>query len=114
MAAISEQPSKSSGEPPNAEENSSSPLGWKSFDMRAVVAATEDLLQFILSEKGLRVRVFLLRDIIKATDVLMQDKVVECIPNEKLEARETSESEVSKFISLIRFIFFKWHKYISS
>ncbi|KAB1204767.1 hypothetical protein CJ030_MR8G027386 [Morella rubra] len=93
MAAISEQPSKSSGEPPNAEENSSSPLGWKSFDMRAVVAATEDLLQFILSEKGLRVRVFLLRDIIKATDVLMQDKVVECIPNEKLEARETSESE---------------------
>ncbi|XP_062163211.1 uncharacterized protein LOC133870166 isoform X2 [Alnus glutinosa] len=93
IAAISEQASKSSGEPPNSEQNSSNPLGWKSFDMRAVVNATEDILQFILSEKGVRVRVFLLRDIIGAADVFMRDEVVGCSPSEKLEAIETSEFE---------------------
>lgn len=94
MAAISEQPSKSSGESTNSEDNYSNPLGWKSFDMRAFVAATEDLLLFVLSEKGLRVRVFLLRDIIGAADVFMQDKAVGCIPSENVEAREILEFEV--------------------
>ncbi|XP_065636521.1 uncharacterized protein LOC111986932 isoform X3 [Quercus suber] len=91
IAAISE--SKSTEELPNSEESSSSPLGWKSFDMRAVVSATEDLLQFILSEKGVRVRVFLLRDIIGAADVLLQDEVIGCIPSEKLEAIEMTKFE---------------------
>jgi aarF domain-containing kinase len=62
--------------------------------MRAVVNSTEDLLQFILSEKGVRVRVFLLRDIIGAADIFMWDNVVGCSPSENLEARKTSESEV--------------------
>lgn len=93
IAAISEQASKSTRELPNSEENSSSPLGWKSFDMRAVVSATEDFLQFILSEKGLRVRIFLLRDIIGAADVLLEDEVIGRTPSEKLEAIETSKSE---------------------
>ncbi|XP_041017614.1 uncharacterized protein slr1919 isoform X1 [Juglans microcarpa x Juglans regia] len=101
MAAISEQPSNSSGEPTNSEDNYSSPLGWKSFDMRAVVAATEDLLLFILSEKGLRVRVFLLRDIIGAADVFMQDKVGGCIPSENVEARETLEFEEHAMLTRI-------------
>lgn len=92
IAAISE--SKSTEELPNSEESSSSPLGWKSFDMRAVVSATEDLLQFILSEKGVRVRIFLLRDIIGAADVLLQDEVIGCIPSEKLEAIEMTKFEV--------------------
>ncbi|XP_065636523.1 uncharacterized protein LOC136070470 [Quercus suber] len=61
--------------------------------MRAVVSATEDLLQFILSEKGVRVRVFLLRDIIGAADVLLQDEVIGCIPSEKLEAIEMTKFE---------------------
>lgn len=85
------------GEPSTSEESSSNATSWKSFDMRAVVAATEDLLQFILSEKGLRVRIFLLRDIIKAADAFLQDEVVGCILNEKLEATEKSHSEVSSF-----------------
>ncbi|KAE8056214.1 hypothetical protein FH972_013005 [Carpinus fangiana] len=101
IAAISKQSSKSSGEPPNSEQNSSNPLGWKSFDMRAVVNATEDLLQFILSEKGVRVRVFLLRDIIGAADIFMQDNVVGCSPSEKLEARKTSESEENSLLTRI-------------
>ncbi|XP_059460781.1 uncharacterized protein LOC132189941 [Corylus avellana] len=101
IAAISKQSSKSSGEPPNSEQNSSNPLGWKSFDMRAVVNATEDLLQFILSEKGVRVRVFLLRDIIRAADVFMRDNVVGCSPSEKLEARKTSESEENSMLTRI-------------
>ncbi|GLT72086.1 hypothetical protein SLA2020_440480 [Shorea laevis] len=98
IAAISEQASKSNGEPPNSEQNSSNPLGWKSFDMRAVVNATEDILQFILSEKGVRVRVFLVRDIIGAADAFMREKVVGCSPSEKLEARETSESEENSML----------------
>ncbi|KAH8482896.1 hypothetical protein H0E87_030118 [Populus deltoides] len=92
--AISEQASDSTEESPDSEGNSSDPLGWKSFDMRSVVNATEDLLLFILSEKGGRVRVFLLRDVIKAADVFLQDEVAGVL-NEKPEAREASDSEVN-------------------
>lgn len=94
IAAVSEQASESAEEPPDTKGNSSSPLEWKSFDMRAVVAATEDLFQFILSRKGLRVRVFLIRDIISATDIFLQDEVVASIFYEKLGAKAPSESEV--------------------
>ncbi|KAJ6373276.1 hypothetical protein OIU76_027583 [Salix suchowensis] len=92
--AISEQASDSTEESPDSEGISSDPLGWKSFDMRSVVNATEDLLLFILSEKGSRVRVFLLRDMIKAADVFLQDEVAGML-NEKPEARESSDSEVN-------------------
>ncbi|GMP91640.1 hypothetical protein CsSME_00042245 [Camellia sinensis var. sinensis] len=61
--------------------------------MRAVVSATEDLFKFILSDKGLRVRVFLVRDIITAIDIFLQDEVVANIFDEKVQARETAESE---------------------
>ncbi|KAI6679165.1 hypothetical protein NL676_033046 [Syzygium grande] len=60
IVAISEQASESGGDS-NSPEESSNPLGWKSFDMRAVVAATEDLLLFILPEKGLRAQAMLAR-----------------------------------------------------
>ncbi|KAI8017884.1 hypothetical protein LOK49_LG04G03035 [Camellia lanceoleosa] len=49
IAAISQQASESTGE-----DKSSNPLEWKSFDMCAIVSATEDLFKFILSDKGLR------------------------------------------------------------
>ncbi|KAF3446148.1 hypothetical protein FNV43_RR11327 [Rhamnella rubrinervis] len=88
IAAISEQASESAEETTNLEENSTNPLGWKSFDMRSVVSATEDLLQFILSEKGQRVRVFLLRDIISAADAFMEDEVAGCMSKDRLETRE--------------------------
>lgn len=100
VAAISEQASESATEPSTSEENSSNAKSWKSFDMRAVVASTEDLLQFILSEKGLRVRIFILRDIIKAADAFLQDEVVGRMLNEKLEATGKSDSEVSLLTSL--------------
>lgn len=90
IAAISEQASE---EITNSEENFSQRLGWKSFDMRAVVAATEDLLLFILSEKGQMVRVFLLRDIIRAADTFVHDEVFGCILEKKNEARLTPETE---------------------
>ncbi|KAJ4707729.1 Protein kinase [Melia azedarach] len=94
VAAISEQASETSEETVNSEENFSNRLGWKSFNMRAVVAATEDLLLFILSEKGQRVRVFLIRDIINAVDVLLQEEVFSCIvDDDKTEARQTAETE---------------------
>ncbi|KAJ7966317.1 Protein kinase [Quillaja saponaria] len=86
IAAISKQASEST-EDPNLDENSSNPLGWKSFNMRSVVAATEDLLLFILSEKGLRVRVCLLRDMLRAADAFIEDDVIGCILNENFEAR---------------------------
>ncbi|XP_040968935.1 uncharacterized protein slr1919 isoform X1 [Gossypium hirsutum] len=93
IAAISEQASESSEEPPKSEEKGSHPLGWKSFDMHAVVAATEDLLLFILSEKGQIVRVFLLRDIIRAADIFLQDEVMGRRLDAESKARKTSESE---------------------
>ncbi|XAR69965.1 Cadmium-transporting ATPase [Bertholletia excelsa] len=93
IAAISEQATESTEDAGNPEGKSSSPLGWKSFDMHAVVAATEDLFHFILSEKGLRVRIFLLRDIISAADAFLQDEVVACFFDEKVQARDTSQPE---------------------
>ncbi|OIT38207.1 PREDICTED: uncharacterized protein LOC109239715 [Nicotiana attenuata] len=82
IAAISQQASETEGE---TQESYSNPLG--SFDIRAVVSATEDLLQFILSDKGSRVRVFLVRDIVKAADVFYQDEVLNNLLDEKLRAR---------------------------
>lgn len=81
-----------SEENPNAGEGSSNPLGWKSFNMRAVVSATEDLFQFILSEKGLRVRVFLLRDIIQVADTFLQDEILGGIIDNDVQT-ETPQSE---------------------
>ncbi|KAM5564624.1 hypothetical protein ABKV19_018941 [Rosa sericea] len=94
VAAISEQASESVRESPNSEESSTpNPLRRKSFDMHAVVAATEDLLHFILSAKGQRVRVFLVRDIIGAADAFFQDEVVGNMFNDNPEARDTFDSE---------------------
>lgn len=94
IAAIAEQASETTGETQSPEEQLSNPLGWKTFNMRSVVSATEDLFLFILSDKGFRVRLFLVQDIIKATDVFLQDQVADCIFDEDLQARMTSESEV--------------------
>lgn len=59
--------------------------------MRSVVASTEDLLHFILSEKGRRVRVFLVKDILKASDTFLQEEALPCIFE---ETAETSHFEV--------------------
>ncbi|XP_014502268.1 uncharacterized protein LOC106762737 isoform X1 [Vigna radiata var. radiata] len=80
VAAISEQASEITGDP-SSEKFSSSSV-WKLFDMHAVVDSTEDLLLFILSDKGLRVRLFLLRDIIEAADVFLQNEVIDCALDE--------------------------------
>lgn len=45
--------------------------------MQSVVSATEDLLLFILSEKGQRVRVFLLQDIIRVVDIFLEEQVLD-------------------------------------
>lgn len=82
IAAISQQASETGGE---TQESYSDPMG--SFDIQAVVSATEDLFQFILSDKGARVRVFLVRDIVKAVDVFYQDEFLNNLLDEKLRAR---------------------------
>ncbi|CDP17726.1 unnamed protein product [Coffea canephora] len=79
IVAISEQAAEADGLAPALDDKSGHPMGWKSFDMRAVVAATEDLFQFILSDKGSRVRVFLVRDLLQAYDVFLQDEVFGCL-----------------------------------
>ncbi|KAL0407878.1 UNVERIFIED_CONTAM: putative protein phosphatase 2C 59 [Sesamum radiatum] len=93
IVAISEQASGTNGASSEPQEDSN-PLGWKSFNMRAVVAATEDLFQFILSRKGSRVRVFLIRDILKAADTFLEQEVVSCFSDEKVEGpKPESENE---------------------
>ncbi|KAL0297384.1 UNVERIFIED_CONTAM: putative protein phosphatase 2C 59 [Sesamum radiatum] len=93
IVAISEQAS-GTNETTSEPQEDSNPLGWKSFNMRAVVAATEDLFQFILSRKGSRVRVFLIRDILKAADTFLEQEVVSCFSDEKVEgAKPESEGE---------------------
>ncbi|KAM3322827.1 putative protein isoform X1 [Capsicum chacoense] len=88
IAAISQQASETEGE---TQKSYSDSLG--SFDIRAVVSATEDLFEFILSDKGSRVRVFLVRDIVKAADVFYQDEVLNNLLDEKLRARRLFGSE---------------------
>ncbi|KHN07007.1 Hypothetical protein glysoja_023190 [Glycine soja] len=87
VAAISEQASEITGDP-SSEKFSSSSV-WKLFDMHAVVDSTEDLFLFILSDKGLRVRLFLLRDIVEAADVFLQDEVIDCALNENPQGQRT-------------------------
>ncbi|MQL75392.1 hypothetical protein Taro_007784 [Colocasia esculenta] len=94
VVAISEQASESVGELPSSNKGNTSDVpGWKSFDMRAVVAATEDLFHFILSEKGRRVRVFLVRDIIKAADAFLQEEAFPCIFHDQEEIKSTPETD---------------------
>lgn len=90
VAAISEQ---KAAEVDDADKLSSSTLERNSFDMHAVVAATEDLFKFILSDKGFRVRLFIIRDILKVADIFLQDQVTSCMFDENLEPRYTVESE---------------------
>ncbi|KAI5673088.1 hypothetical protein M9H77_13452 [Catharanthus roseus] len=78
IAAISQQASETE------RSDGSSSFGWRSFDIHAVVAATEDLFLFILSDKGCRVRVFLLKDIIAASNIFLQDEVINFVFDEKL------------------------------
>lgn len=98
VAAISEQASDLTGDP--NPEKSSSPV-WKSFDMHAVVDSTEDLLLFILSEKGHRVRLFLLRDIVEAADVFLQDEVIDCALNWKPQDQRMSLFEERTMLARI-------------
>lgn len=95
ITAISEQASEPEDkESNNSAANVSDVKGWKSFDMRAVVSATEDLFQFILSEKGRRVRVFLVQDIIEASDAFLEGEALPCIFDEKQDAKVVPDFEV--------------------
>lgn len=76
ITAISQQSSGSNNSSSVPDGASSSSLEWNSFDMRAVAAATEDLFHFILSNKGFRVRVFLLKDIIKAAGIFLEGEIL--------------------------------------
>jgi len=102
VAAISEQASEITGDDPSSEKFSSSSV-WKLFDMHAVVDSTEDLFLFILSDKGLRVRLFLLRDIVEAADVFLQDEVIDCALNENPQGQRTLLFEVFSFVKYILF-----------
>jgi len=74
IAAISAQSAESSNASgAGSAENANGYSKWRSFDMHSVVAVTEDLFDFILSRKGWRVRVFLVQDIIKASDAFLQE-----------------------------------------
>ncbi|KAE9603681.1 putative cadmium-transporting ATPase [Lupinus albus] len=99
IAAISEQASELIGDP--SSEKLSSPSVWKLFDMPAVVDSTEDLLLFILSDKGLRVRLFLLRDILEAADAFLQDEVINCVLKDKPEGQRRLLFEERAFLGRI-------------
>ncbi|KAG7551838.1 Protein kinase-like domain superfamily [Arabidopsis thaliana x Arabidopsis arenosa] len=98
VAAISEQASATSGDSPEDKTlKKSSEL--KSFDMHSVVSATEDLLLFILSEKGQRVRVFLLQDIIRVVDIFLEEEALDLNTKKKqtinLKREERTMNRVS-------------------
>ena len=64
--------------------------------MNSVVSATEDLLLFILSEKGQRVRVFLLQDIIRVVDIFLEEEVVDL----NMKKKQTMNLRVSNHQNL--------------
>ncbi|KAL2897538.1 hypothetical protein RDABS01_039321 [Bienertia sinuspersici] len=77
----------------DSEQDSSVPFRWKFFNMRSVVGATEDLLLFVLSEKGLRVRMYLTRDVLKAFDAFLQDTAVVRNSNAHFGVERSSTSD---------------------
>uniref|UniRef100_A0A0D9WYJ4 Protein kinase domain-containing protein n=1 Tax=Leersia perrieri TaxID=77586 RepID=A0A0D9WYJ4_9ORYZ len=97
IAAISEQSKSSnkSGDGYGDGENASDKPQWRSFDMHSVVAATEDLFHFILSRKGWRVRVFLVQDIVKASDAFLQEATFPGIFDEEITTGEFYPEAVS-------------------
>ncbi|XP_039117982.1 uncharacterized protein slr1919 isoform X1 [Dioscorea cayenensis subsp. rotundata] len=97
IAAISEQSSESEN------DNTDSPniQGWKSFNIRSVVAASEDLFNFILSEKGRRVRVFLVQDILKAADAFQNEEAL-CIFYEKQGTGDQSVEDNAMIARLLK------------
>ncbi|KAF2561797.1 hypothetical protein F2Q70_00018728 [Brassica cretica] len=99
VAAISEQASATSRESPEDKTlKKSSEL--KSFDMNSVVSATEDLLLFILSEKGQRVRVFLLQDIIRVVDIFLEEEALDLnIKNKKKQTINLREEGTMRRVS---------------
>jgi hypothetical protein len=96
IAAISQQASESSNK--QGDENTASSSEWRSFDMHSVVAATEDLIHFILSRKGWRVRVFLIQDIVKASDAFLQEATFPFIFDEE-ETTGEQHPEVTHCLS---------------
>jgi aarF domain-containing kinase len=85
IAAISEQSSESSNRSGDGSGGSSD---WRSFDMHSIVAATEDLFNFTLSRKGWRVRVFLVQDIVKASDAFLQEATFPYLFDKEFEMGE--------------------------
>lgn len=86
-------------------DGKSSLAGGRAINMHAVVAATEDLFEFILSDTGSRVRVFLVKDMIVAGNIFLRDEVLcdEKWSAEKqlnLEERATLMRVVNGFRSL--------------
>ncbi|CAM8898691.1 unnamed protein product [Rhodiola kirilowii] len=67
-------------------------IRWNRLE-RLVAAISEQSIRFILSEKGSRVRVFLLRDILKAIDAFLEDEVDAYDFDEKIESRDAHYSE---------------------
>lgn len=67
-----------------------------SFDMRAVATSTVDLLEFIFSGKGERVRVFLIQDIVSAADSFFQQEIINQFNLERIEADEDSNAPYQK------------------
>ncbi|GJN07529.1 hypothetical protein PR202_ga25367 [Eleusine coracana subsp. coracana] len=98
IAAISEQSSESSNKSEDGSaDNASGSSDWRSFNMHSVVAATEDLFDFILSRKGWRVRVFLVQDIIKASDAFLQEATFSYLFDKDFEMGELNP-EVGVFL----------------
>ncbi|KAL6871477.1 hypothetical protein ACP4OV_014306 [Aristida adscensionis] len=97
IAAISEQSSESSSKSEDGSgHNANGSSDWRSFDMHSVIAATEDLFHFILSRKGWRVRVFLVQDIVKASDAFLQEATFPYIfdKEEKMGERNPERSKM--------------------
>ncbi|XP_049933387.1 uncharacterized protein LOC116252740 isoform X2 [Nymphaea colorata] len=89
-----EKEEKASIHAPTAEE-------WKSFDMRAVVLATEDLFNFIFSGQGLRVQIFLCQDIVKAADAFFDPKVLSSFSSEG-EEKEKGNATITRVVGGLR------------
>jgi aarF domain-containing kinase len=89
IAAISQQASESSNK--QGDENTASSSEWRSFDMHSVVAVTEDLFSFHFLRKGWRVRVFLVQDIVKASDAFLQEATFPFISDEETTGEQHPE-----------------------
>ncbi|MCO5552338.1 hypothetical protein L7F22_005849 [Adiantum nelumboides] len=75
--------------------NKNTTRSWGMFDTRTVVSATSDLLEYILSEEGYRVRVLLVQDMVNSFSAFLDEALWTYVQSHASARSEYEESNIN-------------------